>query len=203
MFSVTRASVIRWAVVLGVLGFLFGLSRLFLLLCPTRDWAILHWSLEAPTAAAWDSPAIPALVAENAVENGGPVGEWLGGLLYRRTLAPAADSPLSGPPTPYAQVHLPRAWLGTESITWSTKPFHGNAMLVQVFVRAKLPHRVTYGRGCSSMEPMLSLVERDYVTVPTASGWRVASVSTPFPGDAIENAPTIGAGTAAAVLGAC
>ena len=204
MPSPERVRVMRWVLALGTVALLLALWRLFLLFCPTREWSVLWWSLEARTEQTWNRPEIPALVAENAVENGGPVGEAVGRILYRRTLVGPQGATAAGlRPAPYAKVHLQRAWLGTRAISWSTKRFAGHALLVRVFVQADLPHRVPFGRSCFSTEPLLSLIERDYVVVPTGRGWRVAGVYTVHAGGAMAMRAAVGAGTAAAVLAGC
>ena len=203
MGLVRPATLVRWAIALGVVAVLLALWRLFLLVCPTRQWTVLVWSLEPRTAQAWHSPETAALVAENALENGGPVGQWWGRRLYASaTVAPGA-APRPDGPQPYAQVHLDLAWLGTESITWSTEPFTGKSVLVKVFVQARLLRKVPYRRGCASMQPVMSLVERDYETVPTPAGWRVSYVYLPYGGNAEERPAPMGPGTAAAALAGC
>ena len=194
-----RWPVVFWAGGLGVLLLAGGGWWLFVRVCPTRDWSILRWSLERRTAATWNRPQIPALVAENALEIGGVVGRRF----YRRALDVHGGLPWLTRPTPYGKAHLDRAWLETTTLSWSAKRFTKNAVLVKVVVTAMLPHSVAYGRSCRLMEPMLSLVERDYVTVPTRRGWRVAQVSTIFGGNLMQavTAPTVW--SASAILAGC
>ncbi len=198
-----RRTLARWAAVAAVVVTLLAVWRVFLLVCPTRRWSVLRWTFEAATARHWDQPAIAALVAENALENGGPVGGAVGRELYRRVLTPAADNPFPFPPPAYAAVHLDVQWLGTESVTWSVEPYRGAARMVKVWVDARFAYTVTYGRGCTQRVPTAALVERDYVTVPTPSGWRVAYIYSPHAGDALYLPPAEAGGTAAALLAGC
>lgn len=185
VFTISRTAALRWTAVAGALVLLFGLFRLFLLVCPTRDWTVLRWSFEARTAANWNSPVVPALVAENALENGGAIGEWVGRRLYARTLGSARLSPFPDSRTPYAQAHINTVWLGTHSISWTSKPWRGDVVQVSVTVYATLPQSVEVTAQCSVREPQDSLVQRNYLTVPTARGWRVVSVSTVYAGSAL------------------
>lgn len=199
-----KVRVTRWLLTLGALALGLALWRLFLLFCPTRDWPVLWWSLEARTHQTWDRPQIPALVAENALENGGPIGERVGRLLYQRALVAGKNATLDGMRRPsYESLHLDRTWLGTKSISWQTTPFTKHAELVKVFVQADLPHRVEFGRSCYVVQPIMSLIERDYVVVPTGRGWRVAAVYTMYGGNATEVGAAVGKGTAAAFLAGC
>lgn len=118
-------------------------------------------------------------------------------------MVPARNSPWPEGPPSYDDVHLNEGWLGIEALTWSAEPFRGNSVLVKVYVQARLLHRVAYGRGCSTAQPVASFVERDYVTVPTPAGWRVAFVYMHHSGDALALAAPMGPETAAAALAGC
>lgn len=197
-----RGLALRWAWGVGIFLLLFGVWRLFLLVLPSRDWPVLRWSLEPATAATWNEPWIPALVAENALENGGVVGEAVGRRLYARALAPASAVTMSGAPQPYGAVHLGLAWLGTEEVDWSTEPFRGGAVLVHVGVQAKVAAPVQVG-SCTETQEATGLVARDYVVVQTAAGWRVEYIYIRDDGAPVGPAAGIGSGTAAAALAGC
>ncbi|HVB09353.1 MAG TPA: hypothetical protein VNM16_03180 [Bacillota bacterium] len=191
----------RWGTGLGLVLILLAVWRVFVLICPIRDWPVLGWSLGS--SAAWNEPQIPALVAENALENGGPVGQWLGQRLYARTLAPAADSPVPGGPQPYSQVHLSSAWLGASGVQWSTKPWtgSGSAVLVSVSVEARLAEAISSAPGCEQTAPVSAVVARDYVVVDTPQGWRVAYIYLRAAGTPLAPVAGLGSGTAAGALG--
>jgi len=204
-----RRLVRGWGVALVAALVLFGAWRLFLLFCPTRDWPVLGWSLGRADAQTWNQPQIPALVAENALENGGSIGEALGRALYDRTLAPAADSPVPGGAPAYASLHLPYAWLGASGVQWSTQPWvpadggaSDGAVLVHVAVQVRLGEPVSFG-SCTQTEALPAEVARDYVVVPTPLGWRVAYVYQRNPGTPLAGGVGLGSGTAAALLEGC
>lgn len=222
-----RRLAIRWGTVLGVALVLLAFWRLFLLICPLRDWPVLGWSLGPADAAAWDAPQIPALVAENALENGGAIGTALGRRLYARTLAPPGDSPVSTPAPSYASLHLPYAWLGETNLQWSVEAWTGSdpnlvgsligfgttkagpppppgakVALVQVSVQAHLAEAVQEG-ACTQVQPVPVGIARDYLVVRTARGWRVAYVYVRDPGTPLVAAQATGVGTAAQLLAGC
>ncbi len=217
----------RWGITLGVVLVLFAFWRFFLLFCPLRDWPVLGWSLGRADAATWNAPQIPALVAENALENGGAVGMAVGRRLYARTLAPAGDSPVPTPPPSYASLHLPYPWLGETNLQWSVEAWTGSdpnligsligfgipkpgpapspsatAALVQVSVEAHLAESVQAG-ACRQVQPVPVGIARDYLVVRTPRGWRVAYVYVRDPGTPLVTPQATGAGTAAQLLGGC
>lgn len=223
-----RRLAVRWGIIVGIALVLFSAWRLFVLFCPLHDWAVLGWSLGRADAQTWDQPQIPALVAENALENGGAVGEAIGRRMYAKTLAPAADSPFPAGPPSYASLHLPYAWLGETNLQWSVQAWSGSdpnllgstlglapssvppapsptakIALVRIDVEAHLAQPVGAGAGCAETQVVPAAVGRDYVVVRTALGWRVAYVYVRDPGNPLVNVQPAGAGTPAAILAGC
>ncbi len=198
-----RLSLLLSAGALGLLLLAGGGWWLFVLVCPTREWPILRWSLERRTAAAWNRPQTPALVAENALEMGGRLGAVLGRRLYQRALVSGEGVPWLTRPTPYGQAHLKQTWIETTSLSWSAKRFTKHAVLVKVSLTAILLYSVPYGTSCRRMGPVTSVVNRDYVTVPTKRGWRVAAVYPAHPGHPTPMAVASRDQSAAALLAGC
>lgn len=222
--AAVRRRVVRCGAASALVALLLLVWRLFLLLCPLRDWAVLAWSLEPADAATWTAPQIPALVAENALENGGPVGSAVGRRLYGRAVVPTGRGSPPGQPPPYAAVHLAEAWDGGTGIWWCVRPWTGvppdmplyvqlpmhcpvpaasaRAVAVQVYVEAHLAEAVRYA-GCVETQPVPAGIWRDYLVVRTALGWRVEGVYVMDDGRPLVRGPAVATGTASALLAGC
>lgn len=217
--AAVRRLALRWGGLALAVLVLLGAWRSFLLFCPLRDWPVLGWSLGP---AAWSAAQMPALVAENALENGGSVGTALGRRLYGRTLVRSARAGRT--PPAYGAVRLPYVWDGATGVWWCVEAWTGQApilsmnltvplrcppaapraatVLVRVYVQAHLGEPVGSGR-CAQMEPVPAAIERDYLVVRSAAGWRVANVYSVDPGLPLVHMAPPGAGTAEALLAGC
>lgn len=170
------------AIVIGLAVAFLGASRLFLLLCPTRMWPVLRWTLEPGRD--WAQPYQGALVAENAVENGGIVGTWLGRRIYARTVAARDQVPYPDAPV-YSTAHLPLPWLATEGVTWDSEAFTRDEVEVKVHVQARIAIRTSSDDNCPGTVPTTTTVDRDYVLSPTPDGWRIVHVYVSYAGEVL------------------
>lgn len=189
------------ALVIGLAIVFVGALRLFLLLCPTRMWPVLQWTLRP--AGNWTQPYQVALVAENAVENGGVVGTWLGQKLFGRTVASGEYMTWPNGSPAYADVHLPIPWLATEGIVWKSEPFIHHEVMVKVYARARIVRPMVNAENCLVMMPTGTVVERDYVLAPTPVGWRVLHVYVNYIGEGDPTLPSAAPSLQARLFGLC
>jgi len=162
-----------------------GVWRVWALLCPSGDPHILLWSVEPATAATWNAPQIPALAAENAMDNGGVLGTAVGRRLYRKAMVPLGAAPDGVPAPAYGTERIPGAWLGRVSLTWRVRSQTSDPLQRQIVVGAESHHSYwvvgPHGQLEYDADGVL-LSTRSYLVVLTPRGWRVAQIHLTFLG---------------------